>query len=234
MNKSLQIFVGWDAMETVAYHVLEHSIITRASRPVSITPVARRHLRGWYDRERGPLDSTDFSNSRWAVPYLHDYEQDYVLWMDPDMLCLTDIRDILIPVAKDPHRAVWVVKHDYVPRHSTKMEGAVQTKYPRKNWSSFMVMDPAKCQALSRDYIHTAPGLDLHGFAWLPDEEIGELPNVWNHLVDEENQCRSEDALVLHYTGGGPWLAGCEDVPLADQWRQERDAMVGQLVPSGR
>ena len=88
-----KIFIGYDPNEVVAYHVLAHSIIRRASAPVSITPLARPHMTKFFARERGPLDSTDFSISRFLVPYLSDYTG-YSLYMDCDMLCLTDITSL--------------------------------------------------------------------------------------------------------------------------------------------
>ena len=39
----------------------------------------------------------------------------------------------------DPSKAVVCVQHDYKPKEGTKMDGQVQTVYPRKNWSSMVL-----------------------------------------------------------------------------------------------
>ena len=59
-----RIYIGYDPVESVAFYTLAHSILRRASIPVSIAPVARSQLKGVYARERGPTESTDFSLTR--------------------------------------------------------------------------------------------------------------------------------------------------------------------------
>ena len=93
MNGVIPIWIGWDAKETVAYHVLSHSIVRRASVPVAIAPLNRDSLWGHYWRDRGPHDSTDFSNSRWAIPSIMNYDG-WAIFMDCDMVCLADINEL--------------------------------------------------------------------------------------------------------------------------------------------
>ena len=90
----IRLFIGWDSRETVAWHVLAHSIITRSTEPVSITPIGNSVLPGtdWY-RQPGEHDSTEFSNARFMVPKLCNYE-DWAIFMDCDMLCQADIADL--------------------------------------------------------------------------------------------------------------------------------------------
>ena len=77
-------------------------------------------------------------------------------------------------------------KHDYVPKSQTKFLNQVQTVYPKKNWSSFMLMNCKKCSTLTPDYVNKASGLELHQFKWLESESlIGEVPLEWNWLADE-------------------------------------------------
>src|SRR5687767_9920007 len=136
MIEPLRIFIGYDSREPIAYHVLAHSILTRASGPVSIAPLVLSQLRAarLYTRNRGSTESTEFSMTRFLVPYLSGYEGVSV-FMDCDMLCLTDITRL--PVHTLGGRALRVVQHDYTPRSAVKMDGCKQTAYPRKNWSSF-------------------------------------------------------------------------------------------------
>lgn len=223
----LRIFIGYDSREPVAYHVLAHSIITRASAPYSITPLALPHLGRSY--MRGPGGSTEFTFTRFLVPYLSNYEG-LALFLDCDILVQADITEVLLHQLLDPGRAVYVCQHDYTPRTSRKFLGAPQQAYPRKNWSSVMLFDNARCTALTPAYVNTATPADLHRLAWLADEQIGSLPLEWNYLVGEDHQS-TEKPKAIHYTNGGPYFpeyAACE---YAAEWYAERDAMLRVAVP---
>lgn len=206
----------------MAFSVLAHSVHLRASQPVSIVPLMLSQLAGVLTRERHPLQSTDFSFSRFLTPYLSDYAG-WTLFMDCDMLMLDDIASLW--VLRDERYAVMVVKHDHVPKETTKFLGEPQSRYEKKNWSSVMLFNNARCRALTPDYVNSASGLALHQFKWLGDDTlIGALPSRWNHLVGY-NAPRA-DAAVAHYTLGGPYFAefaGCE---YAAQWHHEHDAML--------
>ena len=222
MPSRLQIVIGYDESEAVAFHVLSHSIMTRTSAPVSITPLVRPSLPE-LTRPRGPFDSTDFSISRFLTPSLCDY-RGWALYLDCDMVCLADVSKLLWEVARQPGKAIYVVKHDYSPSTTTKMLGQVQTVYPRKNWSSVILFNCSKCCALTPEYVNNAPGLDLHRFAWLKDEEIGELPRSWNHLVGEYPP--DPLANILHYTLGTPCWRQWDNQPQADVWWAEFGKMI--------
>ena len=86
----IRIFIGYDPRETVAFHVLSHSIQARASTPVSVTPLMLDQLDRLMWRDRHNLQSTDFSFSRFLVPHLCGYEG-WALFMDCDMLVLDDV-----------------------------------------------------------------------------------------------------------------------------------------------
>ena len=171
----IPVFIGYDSREEMAFHVLARSIWQRASLPVSITPLRLEQLPMW--RERHPLQSTEFSFSRFLVPYLCNYEG-HAIFMDCDMLCLDDIAKLW--KLRDSN-AVQVVKHDHNPTESTKFLNQPQTPYRRKNWSSVMIFNNPKCRALTPEYVNKATGLELHQFAWT--DEIGSLPANWNYLV---------------------------------------------------
>lgn len=222
----LRVFIGYDPKEAVAYHVLCHSILSRCSVPISITPLVRSSL-GMYTRPRGPTESTEFSITRFLVPYLCDYEG-WALFLDCDMLVQCDLADLLMEMLCQRSKAVLVCQHDYSPKMGWKFEGHVQTAYPRKNWSSFMVFNASKCKALTPEYVNEATGLDLHRFNWISDDLIGSLSLDWNHLVEEYPP--NGDARVLHYTRGGPWFSEFRHCDHADAWRQERDQAFGQPI----
>lgn len=218
----LRIFIGYDAQEPEAFAVLAQSILARASQPVAIVPLVRRSLARIYTRARGETESTDFAFTRFLVPYLSDY-QGQSIFMDCDMLCQVDLGDVFLHVLADPGKAVYVCPHDYTPSTPTKFLGKVQTTYPRKNWSSFMIFDNARCRVLSPEYVNTATGLELHRFLWTADECIGLLPLEWNWLVGEYPL--NPAAKLLHYTLGGPWFRASAHCDHADRWRAERDAL---------
>lgn len=219
----IRLFIGFDPRETVAYHVLSHSVHTRASEPVTIAPLMLSQLGELMTRERNPLQSTDFSFSRFLTPYLCGFEG-WAIFMDCDMLVLDDIAKLW--EMRDDRYAVMCVKHDHVPEEDTKFLGATQTKYEKKNWSSVMMFNCAKCTALTPEYVNTASGLDLHRFNWLGDDDlIGEIPHRWNLLVGYDQTIPTEDVSNLHYTIGGPYFDDYKDTDYATEWFDERDAM---------
>jgi hypothetical protein len=220
----IRIFIGYDSREAVAYNVLCHSIQARTTEPVAITPINLDHLGKLMWRERHNLQSTDFSFSRFLTPYLCDFEG-WALFMDCDMLVLDDMVNLW--QLRDDKYAVQCVKHDHVPTEDTKFLDQPQTKYEKKNWSSVMLFNAAKCQALTPDYVNTASGLELHRFHWLGDDNlIGEIPHRWNHLVDYDPEVPVSEISNLHYTTGGPYFEEYKDCGYADEWRVERDQML--------
>lgn len=218
----IKVFIGFDGRETAAYHVLTHSISARASIPVTIAPLMLSQLTGIFQRERHPLQSTDFSFSRFLTPHLSDYTG-WSLFMDSDMLMLDDIAKLW--ALRDERYAVMVVKHTHVARETRKFLDEPQTKYEKKNWSSLILFNNARCRALTPEYVNTASGLELHQFKWLAtDELIGELPSRWNHLVGYD--APRKDAAVVHHTLGGPYFEELRDCEYAQEWFAERDAML--------
>jgi len=218
----LSIYIGYDRREPVAYHVLAHSILRRASIPVSIAPLKRELLGGLYTRPRGPTESTEFSLTRFLVPVLSGF-RGWSLFMDCDMLCRADFAALAREAERQPDKAVLVCKHDYMPNPRNKFLNQVQTIYPRKNWSSVMLFNNEKCRALTPETVNTAAGLDLHRFTWTRDELIGELALEWNWLVEEYKH--NPEARVVHYTRGGPWFEEYRNCDYADEWRAELKLM---------
>jgi len=218
----LRVFIGFDERETVAYNVLAHSIEARASVPVSITPIRLSQLTAVYTRPVEKLHSTQFSLSRFLTPYLCGFEG-WALFMDCDMLVRRDIAELW--ALRDERYAVQVVKHRHVPRETVKFLGEVQTRYEKKNWSSVMLMNCARCTALTPEYVSRASGLELHQFKWLEgDHLIGELPHRWNHLVGYDSP--DHDACNVHFTTGGPYFAAYRDCEFSGEWFAEREAML--------
>lgn len=211
----LRVFIGYDSREPLALEVLAHSINRRASAPVCFIPLNVHHLKGVYTR--GPNGTTEFSLTRFLVPYLSGYEG-VSIFMDCDMLVRCDIVDVLAHI--DPNAAVNVCQHDYTPKPQDKATGA-QTSYPRKNWSSFMVFANWRCRHLTPDYVNTAEPADLHRLAWA--KGVGSLPLDFNHLVGEYDA--NPDARILHYTLGTPCFLAYRDSDHADLWFEELASM---------
>jgi hypothetical protein len=218
----IKVFIGYDSAERVASSVLAHSINMHATQPVAIAPVMLTQLGGIFERPRNPMESTEFSFSRFLVPYLAGFEG-WALFMDCDMLMRDDVAALW--ALRDERYAVQVVKHVHVPKEDVKFLGHTQTKYEKKNWSSVMLMNCANCRALTPEYVNGASGLELHQFKWLGDDRlIGELPARWNHLVGYD--APDPAAALAHFTIGGPWFAEFAQCEFADEWRGARGAML--------
>jgi len=215
-------FIGYDKNEAVTAYVLAHSLQTRSSMPISITFINLDNLKGIFTRERGELESTDFSISRFLVPYLCNYEG-HAVFSDCDMVVLDDPAKLW---AWRDEKALRVVKHNHQPSESTKFLNQPQTKYERKNWSSVMLFNNEKCKSLTLDYVNTASGLDLHRFKWLKDEDIGEIPKQWNLLVDYDKHF---NASLIHYTNGGPWFKEYANCDFHQEWSREKSMMLYSL-----
>lgn len=204
----IPVFIGWDRRETVAYHVLAHSLIKRSSLPLAISPIGNDTLstaRWW--RGRGPHDSTDFSNARFMVPALMGY-RGWAIFMDCDMVALGDIAELWHQ--RDEQYAVQVVQHRHEPKEEFKFLGAEQSKYARKNWSSLMLINCGHpmTRGLTEGFVNVASGIDLHQLRWA-GEAVGPIKGLWNVLVAPDFQHPEPvdryEIKLLHYTLGGPW-----------------------------
>jgi len=232
--KKLNIFIGYDEVERVAWHTLTHSIIERSTIPIAITPVSIQHFGAFFKRTRDPKQSNSFSFSRFCVPYLMDYIG-YALFMDCDMLLRVDIAELLKVIEAQPDKAVYVVKHDYTPSNTVKYLNTTQYTYPRKNWSSFVLWNCGheKNKVLDVEFFNKATGLDLHRFTWLEDEEIGELDVTWNWLVGDYINAPN-NVKNIHWTLGGPYFNEFVDADFADEWFSANKSMnyCKQLIDS--
>jgi len=228
------VFIGYDPREECAYEVACKSIRRHCSEPdlqikalrldslkamgILNRPIERRDGKLWCPISQAPM-ATEFAISRFSVPFL--VGGGWALFCDSDVLCRADIADLF--ALANPKYAVMVVKHNYQPKETVKMDGQVQTQYSRKNWSSVMLFncDHPGNRNLTLQVLNTWPGRDLHAFKWIEDSEIGELPDKWNHLVGV-TQSPIDEASLLHYTNGGPFLSGWQGGPADDLWLSEK------------
>ena len=226
----IRVMIGYDPNEIVAYQILCHSILSRSSEPVSITAININSIKG-YTRERDPLQSTEFSFSRFLVPWLCGYKG-RAIFLDCDMLVLDDIAKLWY--APTPiNSPVAVVKHEYVPATKTKFLGQVQSPYPKKNWSSVMLFncEHPDCKNLTPEAVNTKSGKWLHQFGWVmpnihDEDPVGELSPKWNYLVGEEQPTvpgrEVEKPSLVHWTLGGPYFKEYYDCEYAAEWLREK------------
>jgi hypothetical protein len=81
-----------------------------------------------------------------------------------------------------------------------------------------------KNKFLSVENVNKLPGIDMHTFSWLEENEIGSLPVTYNWIDGVSPHISSYQGGrpdVIHYTLGGPWFPNCRDVKYADLWTEE-------------
>lgn len=222
------IWIGFDPRETAAFAVCRQSINDKLTRQIPVyglvldelraaglykRPTERRLGKLWDDISQHTM-STEFAISRFLVP--HIAESGWALFMDCDMLVRTNLARLFEKL--DRKKAVYCVKHAHSPDNLVKMDDQVQSRYRRKNWSSFMIFncDHKANARLTVDMVNTLPGRDLHAFCWLEDHEIGELGPEWNYLIGHTKA--EVEPKVVHFTDGGPWFEAYRNVPFADEW----------------
>lgn len=219
-----RVYVGWDSAQVEAFQVCRHSLHRHARSEIEVIPIKQHELREQklYWRPVDPLASTEFTYTRFLVPRLAGY-QGWALFMDCDFLVTGDIGEVF-DLADDRY-ALRCVQHDYRPTETTKMDGAVQSVYPRKNWSSFVLWNcghPANA-VVSPTVANRESGAYLHRFTWLEDDLIGDLPMTWNWLEGWYAPPEEGTPMGIHFTRGGPWFEDWRDVAYADLWRAEAE-----------
>lgn len=228
------VFIGHDGREAIATEVCELSMHAASTEPLHVQRLiepALRHVgiyrREWTlqggqridSRDRKPF-STDFSFTRFLVPTLMQH-RGWALFCDGDFLFLGDVAELFNRHA-DPDKAVMVVKHQPIETAGIKMDGQAQQPYFRKNWSSLVLWNcghPSN-QRLGPYQVNSQSGQWLHGFSWLENDEIGELPGEWNWLSRIDQQPAKGDPKAVHFTLGIPDMPGYEGSPYAEHWRK--------------
>jgi hypothetical protein len=237
------IWIGWDPREADAWWVAQHSLLRHLSEPIPVHKLSLTDLqdRGLYTRPtsrrngrlidelsiREDYDgsiSTEHANARFFVPLIAG--GGWALFCDGDVLFRADVAQVFRGL--DERKAVYCVKHWFEPTETEKMDGQLQTRYPRKNWSSFVIWncDHPKNEQL-RNIVNYYPGRDLHAFCWLEPDDIGALPRKWNHLVGWSDP--QIDPAMVHFTSGTPDMPGYSNCDYADEWRAE---LTRQMAPA--
>lgn len=215
---NIPVYIGYDSREDIAYKVCSYSILKHNSS-ATITALRQADLRrqGIYNRAVDSKSSTEFTFTRFLVPYMQNY-QGWAVFCDCDFVWDVDIAELMKQA--DDRYAVMVVKHNHTPENKIKMDGQEQTQYPRKNWSSCILWNCAhpSNQQVTPDLVNSTTGSFLHRFQWLNDNEIGSLDTKWNFLVGWNNEKTSGKPYVYHWTEGGPWFSNYMNCEYADVW----------------
>ncbi len=215
MANVIDLAVGFDQREAVAYHTFVQSVLEKSSIPVRFLPLNSKSLLGY---NKAHTDgSNDFIYTRFLVPYLMNFKG-WAIYADGDMVCLNDIKNLWDQ--RDSKYAVMVVKHDYKTKVKNKYWGNKNENYPRKNWSSIILWN---CNHLSHniltpEFINKQSGAYLHRFSWIKDKEIGELDKEWNWLAMEYPE--KKDLNLIHYTIGTPCFKEYENTSLSSHWKK--------------
>lgn len=206
----IRVYFGYDPRESVGAHAFAQSL-WETSPGVALTPISGSQGDG----------TNAFTYARFEL----FCQNSWALFVDgSDMLLRDDISKLWD--LRDDRCAVQVVKHDYKTKHPRKYVGTEMESdnpdYPGKNRSSVMLINGGHIENFRhrgeiRKAITDHDGAYLHRFAWLDDEQIGELPMEWNWLADEYGE--NHEAKLLHFTAGIPCWTHYSHSAHAGEWR---------------
>ena len=203
----ITVYIGYDSSnygQELAFEVCKRSLL-RFNKNLKIIKLDRKELKNkkLYLRENDNDGSTDFTYTRFLVPFLNNYTG-YAIFCDSDFLWRCDI-NILKQYFEDD-KSLLCVKHNYATCLSNKkMDGLKQEWYPRKNWSSLMIFncEHPDCKKLDINNIKIKSAKWLHRMEWTNDENIKEIPKTFNYLLGYYEDTIEPKA--VHLTDGGPW-----------------------------
>ena len=155
-DECLSIFIGYDPRQAVAYNVLQYSLLTRASRPLSITPLVIETL------SIGRQGLTPFTYTRFLVPWLCNYEG-WGLFLDLDMLALGDISEVFEQA--DARYAVMVIKS--TERFEWASSILFNCAHPAKRY-----FDPGSRRRSGAMPVADCFGLARRGACWKPAPRV--------------------------------------------------------------
>jgi hypothetical protein len=183
-----RVFIGFDTRQPLGYNVLQHSLHRYSAHRVIVEPLILSklpiHRRGL----------TDFTYSRFIVPYLCGYDGAAV-FMDADVVVTGDIGELIEQA--DATSAVQVMQEQ-----------------PRFEWPSVMLFNCTRCKVLTPEYIDD-PANSLMKLDWGP---VGTFSREWNHCV---NKMDPAEAKLYHYTEGLPCWEEVIGSPLDKVWLDE-------------
>ena len=219
-KEQMKIYIGFDSTCKIASDVCEYSL-RRHSDNLDINLLKLSEVQNNLYWREYKNQSTEFTYTRFLVPYLQDYKG-WAMFCDNDFLFLEDVKKLMSLRRND--KAVMVVKHDYNPIDKIKMDNQLQIQYPKKNWSSLMLINCGheSVKKLDLSTVSEQSAEYLHQFKWLKEDEVGALPHNWNWLVNHYHEFKDGQPKALHFTEGGPWIVDSE---YKDLWLNYKNEM---------
>ena len=151
--------------------------------------------------------STEFTYSRFLIPYLENYEG-FSIFLDDDILFEKSILPMFYFL--NPDDAVACIQYDFDKYAETKFNGEKNVSYPKKLWSSLMIFNNGHedCKKLTPEVVNTQTGKYLHQFEWT--DAISEIPEWFVYTEGHAYTDKVWRPLAIHYTRGGPWIDGMD------------------------
>ena len=213
-KKPVNIYLGYDSSHSEVYDVAEasihHSIEKCKSGGVSHEffndykiEVKKLDINAISEYTRPYANqSTEFTYSRFLIPYLENYEG-FSFFIDDDYIWQWSPTSLFYFL--DPEHAIACVQYQFDHHDETKMDGEKNVSYPKKLWSSMMIFNNGHedCKKLTPEVVNTASGQYLHQFEWT--DQISEIPG---HKIATEGYDSEllKTHHAVHYTRGGPWI----------------------------
>ena len=218
------IYIGFDSSnygQELAWEVCKRSILKNCSdtSKINIIKLEKKKLidSGFFKRTDKD-GATEFTYTRFFVPFLNNYTG-YAIFVDSDFLWKCDILELFNNYVH-VDKALSCVMHKYENcNDKVKMDNQIQEWYPRKNWSSLIVFNcehPSIKNNLTIENCNNQSPKWLHRFEYCKDSELLEIEKEYNYLVDYYYD--SNNIKALHFTDGGPWHPGYENVSYSDEW----------------
>ena len=217
-GKPLTIYIGHDS---------RHGDLSKVSKFAILESIKQGFGRGWmhdqvkWEPEVKILDiaeipeytreyanqSTEFTYSRFLIPYLENYEG-FSIFIDDDFIFKKSILPMFYYL--NPNDAVACIKYPQYKHDETKFDGEVNIDYPKKLWSSMMVFNNGHedCKKLTPEVVNTWTGKQLHQFEWT--DNISKIPEHYIFVEGYDNHEEKYNYSGIHYTRGGPWVKGMD------------------------
>jgi len=213
-RKPLNIYIGVDSTHNKIEHITKYSIeksIEKSFSSGSDTQLAK------FNPEIKYLDianipeytrsyanqNTEFTYSRFLIPYLENYEG-FSMFLDDDFFFVeTPLRMFYY---MRPDDAVACIQYRQYEHVKTKFNGAVNIDYPCKLWSSMMFFNNGHedCKKLTPEVVNTWTGKQLHQFEWT--DKISKIPEKYIFTEGYDDPVEKWHYTGIHYTRGGPWI----------------------------
>ena len=235
-KKPINIYLGYDSSHSEIFDIAEASIHKSVEKHVDKMGYCHEFFHDYkvevkkldiaeidvYNREYAN-QSTEFTYSRFLIPYLENYEG-FSFFIDDDYLWQWNPLSLFYFL--DPKNALACVQYDFNTHDDTKFNGEKNVSYPKKLWSSMMIFNNGHedCRKLTPEVVNTESGKYLHQFEWT--DMISKIPHDKIATEGYETEVKQSHHAV-HYTRGGPWIKGmdCEHINMLDFYRRIKNSV---------